>query len=75
MLTNSNSVLKRSIIEQIGWELAQRGVHAVLDLQANGTDSQNHQAFKQGLRKTSTEEKIEKRSLYNQTLDNTHLLD
>ena len=70
VLTNSNSILKRSIIEQIGRELAQRGVHAVLYLQTNRTDSQNHQAFKQRLRKTSTEEKIKK--LYSQTLHNTH---
>ena len=31
-LTNSNSILKSSIIEQIGWELTEGGVHAVLDL-------------------------------------------
>ena len=31
-LTNSNSILKSSIIEQIGWELTEGGVHTILHL-------------------------------------------
>ena len=46
-LTNSNSVLKSSIIEQVGWKLTEGRVHAILDLQTNGTDSKNNQTFKQ----------------------------
>lgn len=57
ILTNSNSILKCSIIKEIGWELTQGRMHTVLDLQAYRTDSQNHQPFKQGLRQTSTRKK------------------
>lgn len=53
-LTNSDSILKSSIIKQIGRELAQGRVHTILHLQTNGADSKNHQTFKQRLGQTST---------------------
>lgn len=53
-LTNSDSILKSSVIKQIGWELAQGRVHTILDLETNRTDPKNHQTFKQRLRQTST---------------------
>lgn len=53
-LTDSDSILKSSVIKQIGWELAQGRVHTILDLETNRTDSKNHQTFKQRLRQTST---------------------
>lgn len=53
-LTNSDSILKSSVIKQIRWELAQGRVHTILDLETNRTDPKNHQTFKQRLRQTST---------------------
>lgn len=55
-LTNSNTILKSAIIEQIGWKLAQRRVHTVLDLQTNWADTKYHKTFKQRLGQTSTGE-------------------
>lgn len=53
-LTDSDSILKSSVIKQIGWELAQGRVHTILDLETNRTDPKNYQTFKQRLRQTST---------------------
>lgn len=50
--TSSDSVLQGALIEDIGGEGAEGGVHAVLDLQTDWPDSQNHQALKQRLRKS-----------------------
>lgn len=51
-LTSSDSVLQRALVEDVGGEGAEGRVHAVLDLQTDWPDSQNHQALKQRLRKS-----------------------
>lgn len=49
--TSSYSILQRALIEDVGGEGTEGRVHAVLDLQTDWPDSQNHQALKQRLRK------------------------
>lgn len=51
-LTSSDTVLQRALVEDVGGEGAEGGVHAVLDLQTDWPDSQNHQALKKRLRKS-----------------------
>lgn len=51
-LTSGDSVLQRALVEDVGGEGAEGGVHAVLDLQTDWPDSQNHKALKQRLRKS-----------------------
>lgn len=48
-LTCSDPVLERSLVEDVGGEGAEGGVHAVLHLQPDGPDAQHHQPLKQGL--------------------------
>lgn len=50
--TSSDSVLERAFIEDIGRESAERRVHTVLHLQANGSDAQHHQSFEERLGET-----------------------
>ena len=54
VFTCCDTILKRSFIEDVGGKRAESGVHAVLYLQAYGTYSQHHQAFKQRLRQTGS---------------------
>ena len=49
LLTSSDSVLQGALVEDVGGERAERRVHAVLHLQTDGPDAQNHQTLKQGL--------------------------
>ena len=51
-LTRSDSVLQRALVEDVGWKGAEGRVHAVLDLQADWPDPQNHQTLKQRLGQT-----------------------
>lgn len=50
LLTCSDTILERTLIEDVGWESTQSRVHAVLHLQADGANPQHHQPLKQGLR-------------------------
>lgn len=47
--TCSDAILQGAFIEDVGGEGTERWVHTVLDLQADRSDPQHHQAFKQGL--------------------------
>eukprot|EP00961_Rhodomonas_salina_P161244 2170772-Rhodomonas_salina.2 len=47
-----HSVLERALVEGVGRELGERGVHAVLDLEAHGLHAQGHQALEQRLLQT-----------------------
>ena len=53
-LTNCDSILQGPIIEEIGGGLTEGGVHTILDLEADGTDTKHYQTLKQGLGQTST---------------------
>ena len=49
-LTSSDAVLQGSLIEDVGREATELGMHPVLDLQSDWSDPQHHQPLKQGLR-------------------------
>lgn len=49
IVTCSDAVLQRALVEDVGREGAECGVHAVLHLQADGPDAQHHQALKERL--------------------------
>jgi len=48
-LTGGDPVLQGALVEDVGGEGAEGRVHAVLHLQADGPDAQDHQALKQRL--------------------------
>lgn len=48
-VTCSDSVLQRTLIEDVGRKGAECRVHPILDLQADWTNAQHHQALKQRL--------------------------
>lgn len=50
LLTGSDTVLERPLVEDVGGEGAERRVHAVLHLQADGPDPQHHQPLEERLR-------------------------
>lgn len=50
--TCGNSILQGTLVKDVGGEGTESRVHAVLDLQADWPDSQNHQSFKQRLGQT-----------------------
>ena len=52
--TGSDTILQRSLVEDVGWEVGKGGVHAVLHLQTDGADTQHHQTLKQRLGQTGT---------------------
>ena len=52
-LTCGNAILERALVEDVGREGAERRVHPVLDLEADGADAQHHQALKERLRQPS----------------------
>ena len=45
--TGSDAVLQRPLVEDVGWEVGESGVHAVLHLQTDGADTQHHKALKE----------------------------
>ena len=67
MLTNCDSILKCSIIEQIGWELTKDWMHTVLDLQSDGSDAQYNKPLKQGLGQSSTGKGMNKQNIKQKT--------
>lgn len=73
-LTNSNTILESAIIEEIGWKLAQRRVHTVLDLQTNWADTKYHKTFKQRLGQTSTGENKQNKTRTNNYDNYTKLI-
>ena len=48
-LRSRDAILKSPLIEHIGREFRQAGMHAVLNLQANGTVAEHNQTLKKGL--------------------------
>ena len=46
-------VLQRALVEEVGGELAELRMHAVLHLQPEGADAQDHQPLKEGLAETA----------------------
>jgi hypothetical protein len=51
-LGGGDSVLEGTFVEHVGGELGEAGVHAVLDLKANGTVAEEDEALKEGLGET-----------------------
>lgn len=49
-VTCRDAILQRTLIEDVGRKSAERRVHPILDLQADRTDAQHHEAFEQRLR-------------------------
>lgn len=49
--TSSDSVLEGTLVEDVRRKSAERRVHTVLHLEADGSDAQHHQPLKQRLRK------------------------
>lgn len=47
--TRSDPILQGPFVEDVGGECAESWMHAVLHLQADGSDPQDHQALKEGL--------------------------
>lgn len=52
-VTCCDAILQRTLIEDVGRKSAKRRVHPILDLQADWTNAQHHEAFKQRLRQPS----------------------
>lgn len=50
--TCSDAVLEGALVEDVGREGAECGMHPVLDLQADGADAQHHQALEERLRQS-----------------------
>lgn len=52
-LGSSDTILQSAFVEHVGGKLRQAWVHSVLDLQTNGSVTEDDEPFKQRLRKTS----------------------
>lgn len=43
------SVLQRTLVEEVRWELTELRMHSILNLETERTDSKNNKTLKQGL--------------------------
>lgn len=53
-LTSCDAILKRTVVEDIGWKSAESWMHTILDLETNRPDAQDDQTLEKRLTETGT---------------------